>query len=393
METMGHGNTHVLVVDDQPDNLLLLEDLLEGHYFVHTAHDGDEALDYLNRGQPADLILLDVVMPGLNGYEVCRRLKENPQTWDIPVIFLTSLESAADEERGLSLGAEDFIHKPFSPPVALARVRNHLKLSRATRMLRERNLDLEYIVAERTREIQAQADELVRRGQQVVASQDATIMAFCSLAEARDYETGNHIRRTQNYVRLLAQKLQGTPQYKGQLSDEIIDLLYKSAPLHDIGKVAIPDAVLLKPGKLDPEEWEVMKMHTVHGRDAIVSAEQTLGEDEGSFLRYAREIAYGHHERWDGTGYPQGLAGDTIPLSARIMAVADVYDALISRRVYKPAFSHQQAIDMIVKGRGGHFEPGLVDAFLAVADAFKAIALRFADEPDGNRQDPVLAAS
>jgi putative two-component system response regulator len=208
---------------------------------------------------PADLILLDVMMPGLDGFEVCRALKENPATRDIPVIFLTTLSSAVDEERGLSLGAEDFIHKPFSPAVVFARVRNHLRLSQGARLLRTRNEDLERLVSERTRHIVEQSAELVRRKQQLIAAQDATISAFCSLAEARDYETGNHIRRTQHYVRAIAEQVRDREPYRSELSDETIDLLFKSAPLHDVGKVAIPDAVLLKPGKLDREEWEVMK--------------------------------------------------------------------------------------------------------------------------------------
>ena len=373
---------HILVVDDQAENLLMLEDMLQDTYKVYTVASGRAALDYLDLDHDVDLILLDIVMPGLSGFDVCQRIKSQPATRDIPVIFLTSLDSPADEARGLDLGAEDYIHKPFKPPVALARVRNLLNLKRVTRLLRERNDNLEAVVAERTRQIQAQADEILRREQEVVASQDATIMAFCSLAEARDYETGNHIRRTQNYVRLLAEHLSRNARFEPELGPEVIELLYKSAPLHDVGKVAIPDAVLLKPSRLGPEEWEVMKLHTTYGRDAIVNAEKTLGRHEGSFLRYAREIAYGHHEKWDGTGYPQGLAGEAIPLSARIMAIADVYDALISRRVYKPAFPHDKALAMIADGRGHHFDPTLVDVFMKVSDEVRDIARHFADESE-----------
>ena len=376
---MNTNQAHLLVVDDQTENLLILEDLLHEDYAVHAAPDGNRALAYLEGGGRADLILLDVIMPGVDGFEVCRRLKAEPSTRDIPVVFLTSLDGHADEARGLSLGAEDFIHKPFSPPVVLARVRNHLKLSQASRILKERNNDLERLVAERTKEILRQSEALLRREKELVASQDATITAFCTLAEARDNETGNHIRRTQNYVRALAERLRDHPRFRDELNDENIRLLYKTAPLHDVGKVAIPDAILLKPGKLTPEEWEVMKRHTLYGRDAIVSTERELGET-GRFLRYAREIAYSHHERWDGSGYPEGLAGDAIPLSARLMAVADVYDALISRRVYKGPFPHDQAMAMIGAERGRHFDPDVCDAALAITDNFHAIATRYRDD-------------
>ena len=375
-------SAHILIVDDQPDNRLILEDLLGGHYTVHAAPDGQRALAYLEDGGRPDLILLDVMMPGIDGFEVCRRVKAAPGLQDIPLLFLTSLESAADEEHGLSLGAEDFIHKPFSPPVVLARVRTHLKLAQASRFLRDRNEDLERLVAERTREIIRQSEELMRREQEVVASQGATITAFCALAEARDNETGNHIRRTQHYVQALAERLRDHPRFAAALDGQTIQLLFKSAPLHDVGKVAIPDAILLKPGKLDPDEWEVMKRHATYGRDAIAQAERELGYSGGSFLSYAREIAYGHHEKWDGGGYPQGLAGEAIPLSARLMAVADVYDALISRRVYKPAFPHEQAIAMIHAERGRHFDPDIVDALLDIADQFRAIANSYSDNSE-----------
>ncbi len=381
------GEACILIVDDQEDNRLILDDLLGRHYPVHAVPDGQRALDYLAGGGRPELILLDVMMPGIDGFEVCRRIKAVPDWHDIPVLFITSLDSAVDEERGLSLGAEDFIHKPFSPAVVLARVRTHLKLAQARRFLRDRNEDLEQQVAERTLEIVLKSAELMRQKQEVIASQGATIVAFCALAEARDNETGNHIRRTQNYVKALAEWLRDQSRFAAEVNDETIPLLFRSAPLHDVGKVAIPDRILLKPGKLTPEEWEIMKRHAAYGGDAIARAESELSsrsEQGGSFLRYAREIAYGHHEKWDGTGYPLGLAGEAIPVSARLMAVADVYDALISKRVYKEAFSHDQAMAIIVEERGRHFDPDLVDALLAVADEFRAIAAGFCDENDGD---------
>jgi putative two-component system response regulator len=362
----------ILIADDEPANRLILEDLLSEHYAVYAVDNGQRVLDCLSEAPLCDLILLDVVMPVMDGFEVCRRIKADVRLQEIPVLFISSLESAANEEYGLSLGADDYIQKPFVPSVVLARVRNHLELAQGRRRLHERNVELEHLVEERTH-------DLLREKQQVIAAQCATISAFCALAEARDNETGNHIRRTQNYVRALAKRLSEHPRFLADLDDETIDLLFKSAPLHDIGKVAIPDAILNKPGKLSADEWIIMRRHAEFGRDAIRQAEQDIGGPV-SFLRYAREIAYGHHEKWDGSGYPQGLVGEAIPLSARLMAVADVYDALISKRCYKPAYTHERAIDLIVEGRGSHFDPDMVDALLAIADSFQDIARRYNDE-------------
>ncbi|WP_374489642.1 HD domain-containing phosphohydrolase [Zoogloea sp.] len=373
----------ILIVDDQADNQLILEDILSEFYEVHTANNGMEALDFLHAGNLVDVILLDIIMPEMDGFETCRRIKDAPETRNIPVMFLSGLNRPEDEELGFAIGAEDFIHKPISPAVVRARARTHLNLSRATRSLRRRNADLERLVAERTVEIQSQAKHLIASKQAVIAAQDTTITAFCALAEARDNETGNHIKRTQHYVRVLAEHLRTHPRYLMQLDDEIIQLLFKSAPLHDIGKVATPDAILLKNGKLTKEEWAVMRQHCEAGRDAILQAQGAMDAAGATpFLKYAAEIAYGHHERWDGGGYPQGLMGEAIPLSARLMAVADVYDALISRRVYKPPFPHHQAVEMIHKERGKHFDPDVVDALLVVQDEFARIADSFCDAPD-----------
>jgi len=221
-------------------------------------------------------------------------------------------------------------------------------------------------------------EEVLKRTREVQMIQDVTIVAMASLAETRDNETGNHIRRTQNYVRVLAKQMQTHPRFRDVLTDETIELLYKSAPLHDIGKVGIPDRILLKPGKLTPEEFEIMKTHTTLGRDAILAAEARL-DVSNSFLSLAREIAYSHQEKWDGSGYPEGLSGDDIPLSARLMAVADVYDALISRRVYKAPLSHDDAVAVIVEGSGAHFDPDLVAGFVELESEFRAIAQQFSD--------------
>jgi len=355
----------ILVVDDTPDNIALLSTLLKDRYKVRAANNGERALA-IAAGQPRpDLILLDIMMPGMDGYEVCERLKIDPHTADIPVIFLTAKVQVEDEEFGLRLGAVDYITKPISPPIVLARVETHLTLKRARQFLQDRNAYLEA--------------EVWRRSREVMAIQEVTIMAMASLAETRDNATGNHIRRTQHYVRALAQHLRHHPRFAAALNDETIELLFKSAPLHDIGKVGIPDRILLKPGRLTPDEFEIMKTHAALGRDAIAAAERYLDTPD-SFLRFAREIAYSHQEKWDGSGYPEGLWGEQIPLSARLMAVADVYDALISRRIYKPALPHEQAVAMIREGRDQHFDPDIVDAFLECAEQFRTIAARFADD-------------
>lgn len=368
----------ILIVDDDLINLQILEDTLGSNYQIHLVMDGLQALAFFAGGGHADLILSDVVMPNMDGYELCSHLKKSLTTQDIPLLFLSSLDSANDEERGLNLGAEDFIHKPISPPVVMARVRNHLELAQARQYLRKRNAELELLVIERTH-------ELIRKEQDLVNAQGATITAFCALAEARDNETGNHIRRTQHYVKILAEKLRHHPRFQSELNDETIMLMFKSAPLHDIGKVAIPDAILNKPGKLTDDEWVIMKRHAEFGRNAIVRAEQELGLTQLDFLRYASAIAYCHHEKWDGSGYPNGLAGDSIPLSARLMAVADVYDALISKRVYKSSFSHTQAITTIIDGSGSHFDPDIAAALITCADDFLAIALQFSDMHENNK--------
>ncbi len=368
----------VLVVDDTPDNLSLMSDLLRTDYKVKLAPSGERALQIVAGDSKPDLILLDIMMPDMDGYEVLRRLQFNPDTEDIPVIFLTAMSAADDESVGLELGAVDYITKPINPAIVMARVRNHLQLKRARDFLAQHNHFLEQEVANRTR---AMAE-----------LQDATIRAMASLAETRDNETGNHIRRTQHYMEALARDLQNHPRFKDELTDAAIETIFKSAPLHDIGKVGIPDRILLKPGKLTPEEFEIMKTHTTLGRDAIIAAETGTTQDN-PFFRYAKEIAYSHQEKWDGSGYPEGLVGNTIPLSARLMAVADVYDALISERVYKPSYSHEQAVKIIRDGRGSHFDPDMVDAFLALSEEFRRIAQQFADaEPARLAQVDRLAA-
>ncbi|MBU3593704.1 two-component system response regulator [Polynucleobacter sp. 71A-WALBACH] len=354
----------ILVVDDSSDNLSLISGLLKDLYRLKVANNGEKAIKIAQADKKPDLILLDVMMPGLSGYEVCQALKADPSTRDIPIIFLTAMTGADDEKKGFELGGSDYITKPISPPIVLARVKTQLQNKAAADFLRDQNAYLEKEVSERTKE--------------VMAIQDVTILSMASLAETRDSDTGNHIRRTQYYVLALANSLQAHPRFSEYLTERNVRMLFKSAPLHDIGKVGIPDRILLKPGKLDPDEFEIMKTHTTLGRDALANAEKSLGIDV-EFLKMAKEIAYSHQEKWDGSGYPEGIGGDDIPISARLMAVADVYDALISRRIYKDGMPHEKACGIILEGGGSHFDPDMVDAFMKIHEEFKEIAQRYAD--------------
>ncbi|OYT98747.1 MAG: two-component system response regulator [Burkholderiales bacterium PBB1] len=358
----------ILIVDDDPDNLFVLNELLCTQYRVLAAISGETGLRVALGTPKPDLILLDVMMPGLDGYAVLAKLRANPVTRDIPVVFLTALADATDEERGFTHGASDYITKPLKPAVVLARVRCQLEAKLAREWLNDRNAALEAEVARRMAE-----NDLTQR---------VTIRALAHLAEARDPETGNHILRTQSYMKRLATDLRSHPRFAGLISDRYIELLTMSAPLHDIGKVGIPDHILLKPGKLTADEWVVMKTHAQCGSNAIEQAERDV-DAPLEFLTLAKEIAHWHHEKWDGSGYPDGLAGEAIPLAARLMAVADVFDALISKRVYKEAMTTAEAGRLLKEGRGKHFDPDVVDTFLAAFDDFVAIAERYRDEaPD-----------
>ena len=357
----------VLIVDDTPSNISIIISVLQAHYRTQMATCGRGALDLVGSGHRPDVILLDLMMPDMDGYEVCATLKADPTMRDVPIIFLTASTDALDEIRCFEMGAVDYISKPICPATLLARVKSQLTLTEARRVLLRQNLFLEERDLERTRELWM--------------LQEATIIALASLAETRDNETGNHIRRTQRYVKTLAEELQKQPRFAEQLTDRWTQSLYQSSALHDIGKVGIPDRILLKPGKLTAGEFDIMKTHVHLGRDAIASAEKHLGR-ESSFLGMASQIAYSHHEKWDGSGYPEGLVGEAIPLSARLMAVADVYDALISKRVYKPAFSHEKAVGIVREGRESHFDPAIVDAFELLSERFRGLAQEWPDSDE-----------
>ena len=353
----------ILIVDDLPENLSVLGNLLQtAGYRVKVANAGHVALQRAEQSPKPALILLDVMMPEMDGHEVLQRLRENPATRDTPVIFLTAMSDGEDEERAFDAGIADYLLKPIKPAVVLARVRSQLLVRQARLWLMDQNMALEA--------------EVERRMQENERIQVVSIRALAHLAETRDNETGNHIQRTQSYIRLLATRLSTHPRFAATLSNRYIEVLARSAPLHDIGKVGIPDDVLLKPGKLTPDEWEVMKTHTTLGCDAITLAERDI-DGSVDFLALAKEIVRWHHERWDGKGYPDGLAGEEIPVSARLMAVADVFDALISKRVYKEAFSFEVVRKIMSEERGRQFDPDIADAFLSGCEEFEAIALHF----------------
>lgn len=349
----------VLVVDGVEENLDLLLETLGSDYTVQVALDGESALAAAARSIP-DLILLDVVMSGIDGFEVCRRMKESEITRDIPVIFLTALSDETDETCGLGLGAVDYITKPFSPAVLRARVSNHIGLKR-------HKDNLEALVRLKTYDLER--------------TKDATIASLAFLAEHRDPETEGHIRRIRYYVRSMAKDLSSV--YPDELGPVAIELLSRSAQLHDIGKVGVRDSILLKPGDLDEEEFKEIKTHTLIGSEVVRKTEAYLGTN--SFLRMAREIAEFHHERWDGSGYPHGLRGEEIPLCARIVAIADVYDALVTHRPYKRIFSYDEAFRIISAGdrftKPEHFSPVILDSFRRVYKEWEHIAGTLADWP------------
>ncbi|MDR1014427.1 MAG: response regulator [Coriobacteriales bacterium] len=350
----------VILVDDNLSNLSIGKNILRTSYEVYPVPSAHKLFECLGRFTP-DLILLDIEMPEIDGYEAIRRLKGVQEHADIPVIFLTVRRDEESELKGLALGAADYVHKPFSAPLLLKRIETHLLFAAQKRSLRQHNENLQGLVAEKTR--------------QVLEMENAIFDTVAEMVEFRDDVTGGHVSRTQEYLRILIDRLIEEQIYQEEVSRWNLDFLVSSAQLHDVGKIAISDAILGKPGKLDKEEFEVMKTHVLIGVKAIERMEQnTAGHD---FLRHAKAIAGTHHEKWDGTGYPYGLRGEEIPLEGRLMAIADVYDALISTRPYKKALSTEEAERIIEEGRGTHFDPVLVDLFRLVADRFADTVQRY----------------
>ncbi len=361
----------VLIVDDLEANTRLLARLIEPKGFVVlSAHGGEEALEYV-RDYPPDVILLDLMMPEVDGFEVCRQLKDSAATRHIPVIIITGVMEREANLRALEVGADDFIVKPFDSLLLLARIRNCLR----SKMLQDQVMDYQRRLEEYNEKLR---EGIAERTAQLARTQHTTVFSLAKLAESRDTETGAHLERMRSYTREIAIVLMESGKYGEVISPSFVEHLFMSCPLHDIGKVGIPDCILLKPGKLSSQEFEIMKTHTTIGGDTLQVADLEAGSE--SFLAMGRDIAYYHHERWDGKGYPKGLTGEEIPLAARITAVSDVYDALTCRRPYKEPFSHEKSVDIIVSGRGSQFDPDIVDAFLAREATIVGINEGHADE-------------
>jgi putative two-component system response regulator len=338
-------------------NLTAGKNMLMDKYAVFPIPSGEKLFMLLEKITPA-LILLDIEMPEMNGYEVIKKLKANEKTADVPVIFLTSKSDPGSELEGLSMGAIDYISKPFSPPLLEKRIENHLLMAEQKKKLREYNENLQQKVQKKTR--------------QVEGLQNSILNTIAELVEFRDNVTGGHIERTQNYLKLLIDLTLAENIYKDEILSWDLQFLIPSAQLHDVGKIHISDTILNKPGKLTPEEFEIMKQHAAFGEAAIESIMRTTSENY--FLHNAKIFAGSHHEKWDGSGYPRGLKQLDIPLQGRLMAIADVYDALIALRPYKKPMSAAQAEQIILEGRGAHFDPVLVDAFKELAPKFAEIA-------------------
>jgi len=353
-------NPTILIVDDNHDNVFLLDSIITSNgYNTYTAYGGAEALAIIEEKRAElDCVILDLMMPDIDGLQVTKKVKRDKKTKHVPILLLTAKQRDRDEVAvGLDMGAEDYLTKPIEAEELLARVRSIIRAKRLQDEISRVNAHLEQLVEERTIEI--------------MLTRDSAIFGLAKLAEYRDPETGGHLARIKNYVKVLSEELRRFPKFEEILTDEYIGNMYQSSPLHDIGKVGVPDHILLKPGKLTKDEFEIMKTHTSIGGDALASSERMFGDN--SFLSMGRDIAYYHHEKWNGSGYPKGLAGDSIPLPARIMSIADIYDALTSKRVYKDAFPHEKTVSMITEESGKTLDPFIIKAFTNVQDVFQEI--------------------
>jgi len=333
----------IFVVDDNDTNLSIAKEALKEQYRVMTLPSAEKMFALLEK-VPSDLILLDIEMPEMDGFEALRLLKVNKKFADIPVIFLTGMSDAAIEVRGFQLGVVDFVTKPFSAPVLINRIKTHL--------------DIDELIRERTAQLQN--------------LQNAIIFGFADMVENRDEGTGGHVERTATYMRILVDGMTAGGVYDGEFEEMDKELLISSARLHDVGKISISDLILNKPGKLTDEEYEIMKTHTLEGEKAIDQIASRASDQ--AFLYYAKLFAGSHHERWDGKGYPRGLAGEAIPIPGRLMAIVDVYDALVSERPYKKAFTHDEAMKIMMENSGTQFDPAILEVFNNVRELFKAVA-------------------
>lgn len=358
------NHPRILVIDDSREMLDHLTMMFTPEYQLSVADNGEAGLN-MAMDSPPDLVLLDVRMEAPDGYAVCERLKKHAVTRHVPVVLMSAYIDADGEARAFEVGASDCLRKPINERIAYSRIQAQLTLKAAHDLTRNREAALE--------------EEVRRRTEHIEVTQQIALLALVNLARTRDTETGGHIVRTQAYVRMLAERLREHPRFSAEMTPNAIRLITQSAPLHDIGKIGIPDHILRKPGALTPEEMAIMRTHTTLGLKALEDAEK-LYDRHVDFLRYAKDIVIGHHERWDGKGYPYGLQGDAIPVAARLMAVADVFDALISKRVYKEAFPQQMAVDIIRQGSGTQFDPDVIEAFLALSEQFAEIARQHRDE-------------
>ena len=356
-------NIKILVVDDSKTDRLMIENILKDYHLL-SASDGIEAMEIIEKEANIDLVILDLNMPRMNGFEVLEALGQNEKYKKIITIILTNYDEMENEIRGLGLGAVDYIRKPLNLESLRKRIEIHIKLKNDSKSLERNNAVLEQLVQKRTKEL--------------VLTRDITINALIGLLEVRDIESCNHTKRTQWMIKALCEQLAKEEPYREILSDVYIKEIFETAPLHDIGKVGIPDSILLKPGKLTFEEFEIMKLHTIYGINALKC--EVVEDSIPSFVKTAIECIGGHHEKYDGSGYPKGLKGDDIPLPGRLMAIIDVYDALISKRVYKSAFKHEEALLLIKEERGKHFDPSLVDAFFAIEEQINDITIKYIQE-------------
>ena len=340
----------ILIVDDIETNRIILENILQDKYDVLQASSGIDATALMLSGEVApSIVLLDIMMPEMDGYEVLELMKSNPDTAKIPVLFITAADSETNESKGLSLGAVDYISKPFNPEVVKVRVDNHLKLRSYSESLEEM--------------VKVKTAELMRTKEKILET-------MANIIEYRDLESGHHVKRTSDLTKALIDYLYLHSFERRVIDDVDHDTIIKAVPLHDIGKISIPDNILLKPGPLTQEEFAIIKTHAAIGSEIVKTM---LDEDDTQYLTYCYDICRYHHERWDGMGYPDGLAGEDIPLSARILAIVDVYDALVSARVYKPPMPHEKAIEIIKNGAGTQFDPVIIMALMEMHEQFRDI--------------------
>ncbi|MDA3811760.1 MAG: response regulator [Spirochaetaceae bacterium] len=365
----------ILLVDDEPANLSVLSKIIQNDYRVLAVTSGKQALNLLKKDKAIDLIVLDIMMPEMNGYETIKQIRKDPELVNIPVIFITTLGSDVDEVFGFKIGAVDYIHKPVKPAIVHLRIQTHLELKKNRDILKNQNIWLE--------------EEITRQVDEKTLLLEVSLTTIVGLAETRDTETGYHIVRTKEYVKIIAENFQKRV-VNCEINNREVQIIAKAAQLHDIGKIGIPDAILLKPGSLTKEEFDIMKNHSRIGGNAIEKAmDRTVNSTKSTMeysksesfqlLEFARIIALSHHEKWDGSGYPEGLAGNKIPLSARIMAIADVFDALTSKRVYKESIPIERAIEIITQGKGTHFDPFLIEILLDSLDEFRQIFYEYGE--------------